>query len=177
MNDLSADNIYDIPQLSSNPVLVPDASSIMVSWLPTNHIPLSYRISYSCQLICGSSVPNQTVTVDGSVTTHTVSATPGSSCVIGITAVFCSNNSNTATSSTNTTSVGTTCQCAWYSSVQQHVSSSVPTGAPEGLTSTSVENRLLSVVWGTVPCSHQRGPITGYRLRYSNGTSIANTTG
>ena len=31
--------------------------------------------------------------------------------------------------------------------------------------------------WGTVPCPNQRGPITGYRLRYSNGTSIVNTTG
>ena len=26
--------------------------------------------------------------------------------------------------------------------------------------------------WGTVPCPDQRGPITGYRLRYS--TSVAN---
>ena len=52
-----------------------------------------------------------------------------------------------------------------------------PTGAPGGLTSTSVESRSLSVVWGTVPCPHQGGPITGYRLRYSNGTSIVNTTG
>ena len=58
-----------------------------------------------------------------------------------------------------------------------HVSSPAPTGAPGGLTSTSVESRSLSVVWGTVPCPHQRGPITGYRLRYSNGTSIVNTTG
>ena len=31
-------------------------------------------------------------------------------------------------------------------------------------------------MWGTVPCPHQGGPITGYRLRYSNGTSIVNTT-
>ena len=58
-----------------------------------------------------------------------------------------------------------------------YVSSPAPTGAPGGLTSTSVESRSLSVVWGTVPCPHQRGPITGYRLRYSNGTSIVNTTG
>ena len=35
----------------------------------------------------------------------------------------------------------------------------------------------MSVVWGTVPCPHQGGPITGYRLRYSNGTFIMNTTG
>ena len=53
------------------------------------------------------------------------------------------------------------------------------TGAPGGFTSTSVESKSLSVVWGTVPCPHvhQRGPITGCRLRYSNGTSIVNTTG
>ena len=54
---------------------------------------------------------------------------------------------------------------------------SAPTGAPRGLTSASVGSRSLGVVWGTVPCPHQRGSITGYRLCYSNGTSIVNTTG
>ena len=58
-----------------------------------------------------------------------------------------------------------------------HVSSPAPSRAPEELNSTSVESRSLSVVWGTVPCMHQGGPITGYTLRYSNGTSIVNTTG
>ena len=52
-----------------------------------------------------------------------------------------------------------------------------PTGAPGGLTNTSVESRSLSVVWGTVPCPHQGGPITGYKLHYSNGTSITETMG
>ena len=35
-----------------------------------------------------------------------------------------------------------------------------------------MESRSLSVLWGTVPCPHQGGPITGYRLRYvySNGS-------
>ena len=53
---------------------------------------------------------------------------------------------------------------------------SAPTGAPGGLTNKSVESRSLSIVWGTVSCPHQRGPITGYRLRYSNGTFIVNST-
>ena len=61
--------------------------------------------------------------------------------------------------------------------MSNHVSSPAPTGAPGGLTNTSVEGRSLSVEWGTVPCPHQGGPITGYTLRYSNGTSIVNTTG
>ena len=42
-----------------------------------------------------------------------------------------------------------------------------PVNAPEGLNSTSVESRSLTVVWGTVPCLDQRGPITGYKLRYN----------
>ena len=32
-------------------------------------------------------------------------------------------------------------------------------------------------MWGTVSCPHQGGPITGYTLRYSDGTSLVNTTG
>ena len=54
---------------------------------------------------------------------------------------------------------------------------SAPTGAPEGLKNLLKEKKSLTVQWGTVPCPNQRGPITGYRLRYSNGTSIVNTTG
>ena len=59
------------------------------------------------------------------------------------------------------------------------VSSPAPTGAPGGLSSTSVDSRSLSVVWGTVPCPHQGGPITGYRLYYSNGSDsyTVNITG
>ena len=58
-------------------------------------------------------------------------------------------------------------------------SSPAPTGAPGGLNITSVESRSLNAVWGTVPCSHQGGPITGYRLRSSknDGTTIVSTTG
>ena len=42
-----------------------------------------------------------------------------------------------------------------------------------------MESRSLSVVWGTVPCSQQRGPITGYSLHYnsSSGSSSVNITG
>ena len=51
-----------------------------------------------------------------------------------------------------------------------------PVGAPGTLVqNSSVKNRSFTVVWGTVPCPDQRGPITGYRLRYGNGTSIVDT--
>ena len=67
----------------------------------------------------------------------------------------------------------------WYlTSVHElHVFFLAPTGAPGGFTSTTVESRSLNVLWGTVPDPHQRGLITGYRLCYSNGTCIVNTTG
>ena len=45
-----------------------------------------------------------------------------------------------------------------------------PTGAPEGLTHTFVDNTSITAMWDTVPCPHQRGPIAGYKLFYSDGT-------
>ena len=37
----------------------------------------------------------------------------------------------------------------------------------------------MTVLWGTVPCPEQRGPITGYILRYSSraGSSIVGIVG
>ena len=55
--------------------------------------------------------------------------------------------------------------------------SPAPTGAPEEFTSSSVESRSLTVLWGAVPCPNQRGSITGYKLQYSNGSFIVSTTG
>ena len=45
-----------------------------------------------------------------------------------------------------------------------------PTGAPERLTHTLVDNTSITTMWDTVPCPHQRGPITGYILFLSDGT-------
>ena len=61
--------------------------------------------------------------------------------------------------------------------VSMYPSHAAPTVAPGGLTNTSKESRSLSVVWASVPCPNQGGPITGYRLRYSNKTTIVNTPG
>ena len=59
-----------------------------------------------------------------------------------------------------------------------HSLHAAPTGPPEELTVTSEESVSLTLMWETVPCSDQRGPITGYRLNYtySNGTFTANNT-
>ena len=169
-----------VPELPVDPLHYPSTSSIMMSWTSPQLTPSSYTVSYSCQLLCGSQQTPGTATVDGGDTTHIISSlNAGSSCTVSVTAVFGSNSSNTVTSSTNTTSAGTTHQ-SYLSSVHElHVSSPAPTGAPGGLNSTSVESRSLSIVWGTVPCPQQRGPITGYRLHYSSSSvnSSVNLTG
>ena len=157
----------------------------MVSWTPPQFAPDNYTISYSCQLLCNSELYiSSSDTVDGTATTHTItSLNAGSNCTVSVTAVFGSSSSNTVTSFTNTTSAGITIVLA-HSCMLQSMNdyatitlSIAPTDDLGGLASASVESRSLSVLWGTVPCPDQRGPITGYRLRYSNGTSIVNTTG
>ena len=59
-----------------------------------------------------------------------------------------------------------------------HSPHAAPTGSPEGLTVTSEESISLTLMWETVPCSNQRGPITEYILNYtySNVTFTANNT-
>ena len=112
LTEVFANNMHylyttDIPQLQSALTLILSTSTIIVSWSPPQFTPDSYRIFYSCQLICGSSVTQQTVIVDGSLTTSTIFSDPGSTCIVHVAAVFGSSIiSNMVTSSTNTTSAG-----------------------------------------------------------------------
>ena len=92
----------------SAPTFNSNTTSINVSWSPPKSTPVSYRISYSCQLICGSLVTHQNTSVVEPFTTHIiVSATPGSRCSVDVMAIFnASNNNNKVTSLTNTASEG-----------------------------------------------------------------------
>ena len=79
----------------------------MLSWSPTVFTPETHIISYSCQLICGSSEYKTDMIVYEESTTYTLSIAPGSYCTVSVMAVFgTSIISNTVTSSTNTTSAG-----------------------------------------------------------------------
>ena len=96
-----------LPQLSDDLSLTPTTSSIVVSWSPPQFPPDSYSVSYSCRLLCVSEIySSSSDTVNGSVTTHTItSLNAGSNCTVSVTAVYGSNTSNTITSSTNTTGI------------------------------------------------------------------------
>ena len=87
----------------------------MVSWSPPQFLPDSYIVSYSCQLLCVSELYlSSSDTVNGSVTTHTItSLNAGSNCTVSVTAVYGSNTSNTITSSTDTMSAGILSTCVY----------------------------------------------------------------
>ena len=96
----------DIPHLPSPITIDSNTSSIMVSWLQTHFTPDSYKISYSCQLLCNLFVQHPTVSANRASSSHIISADPGSDCVVSITAVFGSITSNTVTNTTITLSAG-----------------------------------------------------------------------
>ena len=78
----------------------------MLSWLPTQFTPDSYKISYSCLLLCGSIVQHPTVSANGTSSSHIVSADPYSQCFVNVTAVFSNNTSNAVTGITFTLFTG-----------------------------------------------------------------------
>ena len=135
--------------------------------------PQYYNITYLCYLLCNSHQNISKNTKDGNASNYTTSSLKaGTRCNINVTAVFHDGNSNTVTASTNTTSAGkaTHVHCMGGISYCIH-NSAAPAGAPVGLTNTTVNKTSITVVWDTVPCSQQNGPITGYKLFYNDTNS------
>ena len=117
--------ITAIPQLLGVLTLIPDNTSIMVSWTPPQYPPDSYTVSYSCQLLCGSASAVFNHLVDGETSNHTISSlSPGRNCTVSVTANFGTNASNTVVSTISTfsegmystLSIGTVCKTYYYSS-------------------------------------------------------------
>ena len=46
------------------------------------------------------------------------------------------------------------------------LSLTAPSAPPSSVTVTSVTSSTISVQWGSVPCIHQNGDITGYSVQY-----------
>ena len=57
----------------------------------------------------------------------------------------------------------------------------VPSVPPPGVTVTDVNSSAITVQWGSVPCIHQNGAITGYSVQYgvmgSGNTEIVAVNG
>ena len=58
----------------------------------------------------------------------------------------------------------------------------VPSAAPTSMSVSEVTSSSITVQWGTVPCIHRNGDITGYIVRYGSetqsvlGGSVTETT-
>ena len=155
----------------------------MVSWSAPEVAAENYILSYLCQLECSmlSSAREDEEELEGDAADYMISQLDlGSTCTVNLTALYGNISSNTVTSSTSTLSAGTHTYMyiVMYEVIGQYNNfSSAPIGAPRGLAGKLVGRRSLSLVWGAVLCPDQRGAITGYKLRYNNGTSIVSTTG
>ena len=61
------------------------------------------------------------------------------------------------------------------------LSLTAPSAPPSSLTVTGVTSSTISVQWGSVPCIHQNGDITGYSVQYgevgSGNTQTINVNG
>ena len=81
----------------------------MVSWTAPQYTPDSYTVSYSCQLLCGStssSSESNNIPKGGATTYNISSLSPGSNCTVNVTGNFGTNTSNTVVSSSATASAG-----------------------------------------------------------------------
>ena len=59
--------------------------------------------------------------------------------------------------------------------VSMYVFSSAPSAPPSSVNATVQSSTSITVQWGSVPCIHQNGDITGYSVRY--GAEAVNVTG
>ena len=55
------------------------------------------------------------------------------------------------------------------------LSQTAPSVPPSNVAVTGVTSTTITVQWGSVPCIHQNGDITGYSVRY--GSEAVNVTG
>ena len=88
-------------------MLTPGSTSIMVSWMQPPYSPSNYIVSYSCQLLCDTTINNGSVTVKSGSIHSFSSLDPGSSCTISVVAVYDGiRMSKTVSSYTSTLSLG-----------------------------------------------------------------------
>ena len=121
-----------------------------------------------------SDVNERTISVTGPFTSYTIMGLePGNSYLITVTV---SNSAGTAPVSSPPVTAMTqeTGERERVPDTQWFVlSSTAPTGAPDGVSEVSVTANSITVQWGEVPCMDRNGEITGYTLEvYISGMIV-----
>ena len=125
---------------------------------------------------CSDEDTDSTTISGGSATSHTI---PGleedSTYTITVTAFNTAGSSNVSNTVTAMTGEAGKRLNLYHGILNISLSLSAPSVAPSNVAVTGVTSTTITVQWGSVPCIHQNGDITGYSVRY--GSEAVNVTG
>ncbi|CAI8051449.1 Receptor-type tyrosine-protein phosphatase F [Geodia barretti] len=148
------------------------ATSISISWTSAGSEGVMYVVEWqrNTSVGCTDVDTNSTTITGGSMTSYTINGLEEDSrYVITVTA---SNTSGDTVSNTVTAMTG----------------EAAPSAPPSDVEVTDVNSSSITVQWGSVPCIHQNGAITGYSVQYGvmgsgstqmltvNGADVTQTT-
>ena len=155
------------------------ATSISLSWsVPSGSVVDGYLIQWERDTsgACPDEDTDNITISGGSATSHTI---PGleedSTYTITVTASNTAGSSNVSNTVTAMTGEAGERLNLYHGILNISLSLSAPSVAPSNVAVTGVTSTTITVQWGSVPCIHQNGVITGYSVRY--GSEAMNVTG
>ena len=120
-----------------------------------------------------SDVNERIISVTGEFTSYTIMVLePGNRYTITVTV---SNSAGTAPVSSPVTAMTQETGEREYLTRWFVLSSTAPTGAPDGVSEVSVTANSITVQWGEVPCMDRNGEITGYTVEVSLSGMVVRT--
>ena len=155
------------------------ATSISLSWsVPSGSVVDEYLIQWERDTsgTCPDEDTDSTTISGGSATSHTI---PGleedSTYTITVTAANGAGSSNVSNTVTAVTGEAGKRLNLYHGILNISLSLSAPSVTLSNVAVTGVTSTTITVQWGSVPCIHQNGDITGYSVRY--GSEAVNVTG
>ena len=163
------DSVLSVPSTAvlDDPTIV-TATTITITGSVPSSVVTGFVVEWQRDPSVGcSDVDQGTIPVNGDFTSYTITGLePGNRYTITVTV---SNSAGTApVRNTVTAMTQETGERERVPDTQWFVlSSTAPTGAPDGVSEVSVTANSITVQWGEVPCLHQNGEITGYTVEVS----------
>ena len=163
--DLFAVSVPGKPEIAT--VTVSTATTISLSWsVPSDSVVTEYLIEWQRDTSVGCSDENQDSTTITD-TSYTISGLEEDSrYTITVTASNTAGSSEVSNSVTAVTEEAGERLSLLVVLVYGPLSLTAPSAPPSSVTVTDVTSSTISVQWGSVPCIHQNGDITGYSVQY-----------
>ena len=170
-------SVPSAPVLDGPPIVT--ATTIRITGSVPGSVVTRFEVEWQRHTSVGcSNVNERTISVNGAFTSHTITGLePGNSYTITVTV---SNSAGTAPDSSPVTAmtpetgererVPDTQFKSWFV-----LSSTAPTGAPDGVSEGLVTANSITVQWGEVPCMDRNGEITGYTVEVTLSGMVVET--